>query len=189
MAKDRLTAGGICVKTLPASGAATARGLTHESSTNSPTPCAARHEEAATSTTQPSQARHADGRKRIRAAATLATATLIALAAACGSEDSAEDDVKQTLQDQVEAINEDDVKTVRELTSQRCREQVSEDETRQTIDLIDELYGDIELQSIDVTDITEDSAQVNVTTGIDALDNEDSARWILEDGQWRMDDC
>jgi hypothetical protein len=125
----------------------------------------------------------------IRTTALLAATALLALATACSSESSPEDDVEQAVRDSTQAINEGDVDTFLELNSQRCREQRSEDETQQMMDLVNEEYGDVELESIEITDVTDDTAQVNATTGIDDLDDDDSEPWVLEDGQWRSDGC
>jgi hypothetical protein len=139
--------------------------------------------------------RHADGMTHTRTTTlALAAAALLALTACSSSDDetdtsSAEEDVEQALRDYTTAMNSGDADTVYELNSERCREQRGMEEAEQAVQLINELYGDIEYETIEVTDITEDTAKVNATTGIDALDGADSARWVLEDGQWRNDSC
>lgn len=128
----------------------------------------------------------------MRSTATTATAAVLAalaLAACSGGSSSAEDDVEQAVRDYMDAMNSGDVDRIRELTSERCRDEQSREETQELVDLVDEVYGDIDLKSIEITDVTDDSAQVNAVSGIDALDDDDSARYVLEDGQWRVDDC
>lgn len=128
-----------------------------------------------------------------RATTALATtaAALLALTA-CSSGSSAEDDLKAAVQDNITAYNDGDLAAARALLSERCRAETSEDDTRETIELIDQLYGDITLQDITVHDIDGDTARVSATTGIQALDDagdDDGAQWVYEDGAWRTDDC
>lgn len=105
---------------------------------------------------------------------------------------NAEADIEQAVRDHMDAINDGDIDRIVEFTSQRCRDATSEQEMQEMVDLIDTMYGDITIQELTISDVTENSALVRGTTGIQALDEAgdgDGSPWILEDGAWREDDC
>lgn len=130
----------------------------------------------------------------------LATAvTLTVTLAGCGGDGdsatsaTAEADVERALRDYVTAMNEGDADAVLASLSERCRQATNENEVRTRLELFSQIYGDIELREINVRDIEDGTARVSAVSGIDALDEESErsggARWILEDGAWRNDDC
>lgn len=120
------------------------------------------------------------------------TAVLLLALAACSSDSGGSSDaeaaVEQAVRDHMQAINDSDVDRILELTSDRCRDQTAA-EADAMVALIEEMYGDVELENITVHDLTEDSARVEGESGIEALDEGDGSPWILEDGTWRQDDC
>jgi hypothetical protein len=137
---------------------------------------------------------------RTRTAALATGAALLLATAACSSSDNGrssspadEAALRQAVQDSVDAINEGDVQAILDAQSARCRDRTSEAEAQQAVDLMETLYGDVTLQSLDILEFNEDGAVVKGTTGIQALDEADDgtdgARWIYEDGAWRDDDC
>ncbi|GAA2108769.1 nuclear transport factor 2 family protein [Streptomyces synnematoformans] len=141
---------------------------------------------------------------RIRTGILAASTAVLLTLTACGSDDegdagdgatqAGEAALRKAVQDRMDAVNDGNVDAIQELTSTRCREKTSKQELTKTIDLTNTLYGDIELKSLDILEINEDSAVVKGTTGIEALDkpqpgDDEGARWALEDGHWRTDDC
>jgi len=135
--------------------------------------------------------------------ALITTATLAATLTACSDDDApptrdtnatggSEDELRQAVQAGVDAINSADTDAYLALQSAACREQVTPDETQQTFELIESLYGDIDLQTVEISDFDGATARVRGTTGIQALDeagDQDGALWTWEDGGWRDDSC
>lgn len=119
----------------------------------------------------------------------IAAAALTACSSSSGSS-AAEDDVRAAVKANVDAVNSADVSGMRKYTSARCLKKQTDDERRQTAELVNTMYGKIILKDISVSDLSDTRAKVNASTGIEALDKDDSgAWWVKESGSWKSDDC
>lgn len=116
---------------------------------------------------------------------------LLCLLTACGSDESAEQDLKATAYQHMDAINQGDIPRLRQHMSLRCVAERTDQELGEVVDLIHTMYGEITLINVKVTDMNKDEtrARVKGTTGIHALDTGPGAWWVYESNSWRADDC
>ena len=121
----------------------------------------------------------------------LAAVAVLSLAACGGSSASPELALKAAAQTHTDAINDGDLDRVKQHMSTRCLSEWDDTSLRETLTLIHTMYGEITLKNVKVTRMNEKetSAHVEGTSGIEALDQGDSAWWVYENGTWRADDC
>ncbi|ARQ70209.1 hypothetical protein [Streptomyces marincola] len=108
------------------------------------------------------------------------------------AERGSEEALRRAVEDNLAAMNAGDTDAFLAGQSARCREVTTASEAGQAMELIDTLYGDISLRELDILEFDGVNARVLGTTGIEALDDageQDGARWVWEEGEWRSDDC
>lgn len=88
----------------------------------------------------------------------------------------------------VKAFLTGDGATAYTLVSDRCHEVLPLSEFASEVETAAKVYGEVDY-TIESVDVNGDSAKVNATYPVKALNQGGGSEWALQDGQWRMDGC
>lgn len=151
-------------------------------------------------------------RRTTLSAATITTAALLALTACGGNDDDNTDDtptatspttsspsqeheadadaaaLEKSVRDYTRALFSGDGPTGYNLLSARCKKFTYPDDYQGLADDAHHQYGNLEIKSISIDNISGDLARVSYSVGVPALERE-AQPWVREDGTWRWDAC